>query len=199
MQRLAHLVVAAAAFCTAGSANATTWLKDTVSGIFNSGTDIYGDFGAVGADLTGTSYSFSIYYRDTDVEQIPGNLDFLASAKWASGLVGDFKIPLNASGGRFRSYEDYSIEVSARGNASLGYPAFRSYFDGPFPADPYNEAVMFSRGSRVAMDFEPIRSVETLGPGPIPEPSTWAMLLLGFGAIGGAIRSRKTSTAVAYV
>ena len=28
--------------------------------------------------------------------------------------------------------------------------------------------------------------------GGIPEPRTWAMLLIGFGAIGGAMRSRKT-------
>ena len=27
--------------------------------------------------------------------------------------------------------------------------------------------------------------------GAVPEPSTWAMLLLGFGAVGGAMRSRR--------
>lgn len=27
--------------------------------------------------------------------------------------------------------------------------------------------------------------------GVIPEPSTWALLILGFGAVGGALRSRK--------
>lgn len=26
------------------------------------------------------------------------------------------------------------------------------------------------------------------GPDPIPEPTTWAMLILGFGAVGGALR-----------
>ncbi len=84
-----------------------------MSGIFNSGTDIHGDFGPIGADLTGTSHSFSSYYRDTDVEQIPRNLDFLASAKWASGFVGDSKIPFNPWGGSFRSDEEYSVGISA--------------------------------------------------------------------------------------
>jgi PEP-CTERM motif len=33
--------------------------------------------------------------------------------------------------------------------------------------------------------------------GAIPEPSTWAMLIFGFGAIGAALRRRKTASAVA--
>lgn len=33
---------------------------------------------------------------------------------------------------------------------------------------------------------------------PVPEPSTWAMLILGFGLVGGAMRSRRTRTSVAY-
>lgn len=35
----------------------------------------------------------------------------------------------------------------------------------------------------------------TPDPGAVPEPSSWALLLLGFGAIGGAIRSRKRANA----
>lgn len=36
----------------------------------------------------------------------------------------------------------------------------------------------------------------TLVSAPVPEPSTWAMLVLGFGAIGGAMRSRRTAKSV---
>jgi len=31
------------------------------------------------------------------------------------------------------------------------------------------------------------------GPGAVPEPATWAMLLFGFGAVGATLRSRKSS------
>lgn len=31
----------------------------------------------------------------------------------------------------------------------------------------------------------------TIGTGAVPEPSTWAMILMGFGAMGGAMRRRK--------
>ena len=29
---------------------------------------------------------------------------------------------------------------------------------------------------------------------PVPEPATWAMMLVGFGAVGGALRSRRKAT-----
>ena len=31
----------------------------------------------------------------------------------------------------------------------------------------------------------------TRGGGPVPEPATWAMMLLGFGGVGAMIRSRR--------
>jgi hypothetical protein len=34
--------------------------------------------------------------------------------------------------------------------------------------------------------------------GAVPEPGTWAMLLLGFGVLGGAMRQRKAATRIAY-
>ena len=34
--------------------------------------------------------------------------------------------------------------------------------------------------------------------GAVPEPSTWALMLLGFGVVGGAMRSRKSATKVSY-
>lgn len=36
----------------------------------------------------------------------------------------------------------------------------------------------------------------TLIAAPVPEPSTWAMLVLGFGVVGGAMRSRRTARPV---
>ena len=43
-------------------------------------------------------------------------------------------------------------------------------------------------------------NVIAAGPGAVPEPATWAMLILGFGLIGGALRRRKANvrTSVSY-
>ncbi|MEL6875314.1 MAG: PEPxxWA-CTERM sorting domain-containing protein, partial [Pseudomonadota bacterium] len=32
----------------------------------------------------------------------------------------------------------------------------------------------------------------------VPEPGTWAMMILGFGLVGGAMRRRKASVTVSY-
>jgi len=37
-------------------------------------------------------------------------------------------------------------------------------------------------------------AVRQVAPPPVPEPSTWAMLLIGFGAIGGGMRAGRRST-----
>ncbi|MFM9978840.1 MAG: PEPxxWA-CTERM sorting domain-containing protein [Sphingomonadaceae bacterium] len=35
-------------------------------------------------------------------------------------------------------------------------------------------------------------------PGAVPEPATWAMMLAGFGLVGGAMRARRRSTSVSF-
>ncbi|MBM6577743.1 PEP-CTERM sorting domain-containing protein [Microvirga sp. SRT01] len=36
------------------------------------------------------------------------------------------------------------------------------------------------------------------GIGAVPEPSTWAMMIVGFGMVGGAMRRRRVSTKVSF-
>ena len=46
-------------------------------------------------------------------------------------------------------------------------------------------------GWNVIFDYTPFR-------GAVPEPSTWAMMLLGFGLIGGALRHQRRAERAAY-
>ena len=39
--------------------------------------------------------------------------------------------------------------------------------------------------------------VDNIAIGAVPEPSTWLMMLLGFGAIGGAMRRTRSRTKIA--
>jgi hypothetical protein len=41
-------------------------------------------------------------------------------------------------------------------------------------------------------------STRVVGDGGVPEPSTWAMMLLGFGVVGGAMRGAKRKLTVTY-
>jgi hypothetical protein len=91
----------------------------------------------VGADLTGTPHSFSIFYRDVDIEQIPGNNDYRVRAKWTRGQVGDLTIAFNASGGGWRMWEDFAYEFDIPSNADLGYPRFYAYLGDRTYGDAY--------------------------------------------------------------
>jgi len=41
-------------------------------------------------------------------------------------------------------------------------------------------------------------SYETVVGGPVPEPASWAMMILGFGMVGGAVRYRNARTRLAF-
>ncbi|HZV58290.1 MAG TPA: PEPxxWA-CTERM sorting domain-containing protein [Sphingobium sp.] len=46
---------------------------------------------------------------------------------------------------------------------------------------------------------DPSECQENCGPvGEVPEPSTWLMLVAGFGLLGGALRARRAQTAVSF-
>jgi len=46
-------------------------------------------------------------------------------------------------------------------------------------------------GDSAGADVDAIGAISTRVVNAVPEPSTWAMLLLGFGAVGGLLRSRR--------
>lgn len=58
----------------------------------------------------------------------------------------------------------------------------------------------FSLNATTFDDFELALSnkIRTEVTGGVPEPATWAMMLLGFGAIGGAMRSRRQQAKVRF-
>lgn len=100
-------------------------------------------------------------------------------------------------------------------NTSLGTTNFA--FDGQNPPPPANGAQFDAANNRrVFFSLAPGETLNSLqftsngyameiddivftGTAAVPEPATWAMLLIGFGAIGGTMRTRrKPGTAAAY-
>ncbi len=66
-------------------------------------------------------------------------------------------------------------------------------FSGPGEAVEAGTTYQFARVARSGVVV-----LATAGPGAIPEPGTWALLILGFGAIGAAMRRRQTSATVSF-
>ncbi len=63
-------------------------------------------------------------------------------------------------------------------------------------SDAFNEVTLYSYGGAadfyVAAAYADVREASPFAATPaVPEPATWAMMLLGFGAIGGALRGRQ--------
>ncbi|SFP98538.1 PEPxxWA-CTERM sorting domain-containing protein [Sphingomonas rubra] len=131
----------------------------------------------------------------------------------------------NASGGQASGYFDViargatSIDLDPSGfvNQFRGFDGFDTGYNDPTGADttitasganrfvrlvgscfsssgvayPTFEDFCGTANYRLTYDYTP------LAVGGVPEPATWAMLLVGFGAIGSAMRRRKPVTALA--
>jgi hypothetical protein len=70
------------------------------------------------------------------------------------------------------------------------------------PGDPtaFVSGFTFDRLGRVTVTQTPNIEEFTppVNPGAVPEPATWAMMLTGFGLVGGAMRYRRRSTKVGF-
>lgn len=95
-----------------------------------------------------------------------------------------------ADGSLVQAFTGSAFAAPANGNQSASATNRRVTFG--FTGQEAVKKVVF-KSSQNAFEYD------TLAIAGIPEPTTWAMMILGFGLIGGAMRSRKTvTTKVAY-
>jgi PEP-CTERM motif len=112
---------------------------------------------------------FSLYWGSIDTYN---TLEFLNAA---NTVVGSF------TGGSFPPAAGNQVLANSNRRITFGFTAAEAV-----------TKVRFKSGSNA---FE----YDTLAIAGVPEPATWAMMILGFGLIGGAMRSRKAATTkVAY-
>ena len=217
-------VVAMGLMCT-GAANATVFTRTAV-GTVKSGTDPFGIFGTVDADLTGLSFSIVstwdtalgdlIYYpvppygiseilhtkslllpspgsskltisgnsftnsgsNDAYIVATPWGTsnEELFEARWVdgvrytSGLADSFEVIPSYQPSHLLEYfsVDCSIAYTCWGDFSYGGAGKITY---------------------LVFDFD---NITMRGPLAVPEPHTWALMLIGFGLVGATLRKRAT-------
>ena len=177
-------------------ANASTWFKDTISGVLDEGTDFAGAFGPSGASLVGVPYSLSFYYRDVDIVTPPGYYpDTDTHLIRAVGFIGNKKIPFISIDG-FKQTWTLGVDIVRYYTSLPDNIGFYANFD---RTDLFDYRYVTINGHQFdGSDFDPTRSFSRIAPGSIPEPATWLMLLAGFGAVGALTRRQKTRMMLSY-
>ena len=113
--------------------------------------------------------------------------------------------PGRNGGGAERLSVDFLLTIGAGQSASLANFAFlASEQNGTAPSDLVlanaTAASLFANPDFSGLTSQQIAGIVNFGAGQsgaVPEPATWAMMVLGFGAVGGALRSRRRTAALA--
>lgn len=109
-------------------------------------------------------------------------------------------IVLNLFGGGSITFENVAFDTG--GNQHFGISSNDNRI---FSSVVFDNLWSFNRdGNPVSMQkFDSIRQVSinlaNAPVGPVPEPATWTMLIIGFGAIGATIRMRKSNASASYI
>ncbi|MFS0770851.1 PEPxxWA-CTERM sorting domain-containing protein [Sphingomonas sp. 1P08PE] len=135
--------------------------------------------------------------------------------------VDSFSAPLlvsNGTGGAFSSvFGNPSSSFVDRGTVQYGPNVFGSYASFPSPTpvnfsngnnflgiratvgtDNYYGFVFTTNNIFKGYGFETTANTAITATTAVPEPATWAMMLLGFGMVGAAARYRRRSSNVTY-
>lgn len=123
--------------------------------------------------------------------------DLATGLRIAQNDDGGLNVPADTNGSRYDTYLQASLATGTYRTAISVFPNFGpETLTGTFPG-----ATTFD-GRTANFAFDALNVGEATGPGlgAVPEPATWAMMIVGFGAVGGAMRRRKSkvTTTVAY-
>lgn len=156
--------------------------------------------GLLGASVTGrllypdVNTTFSNPTTTTlgaDVEFLPGSFGALGSIDIGDNTITFFSNLVNGSYGN-ASFNGYRLDFAGINITSLTVAPGSTFT----PLDYFIQdgAVLFNVSGQTPGGGFTVFNVTSAAVGnTVPEPATWALLILGFGAVGGAMRRRFTS------
>jgi hypothetical protein len=146
------------------------------------------------ADALSTTFAANVGADLVNV--LSGDITYSSQALSSNGLTRDFDVVFT-----FANAFNYD---PARGNLLLdvlttgGSNRAGTTLDGQNLAGDGTSSVFRSNGTTGTGTASTFGYVTQFQIAAVPEPATWAMMLIGFGAIGGAARYRRRKTNLAY-
>lgn len=201
---MAKLLIAAAALAAAASANAAVSITSAAyDAPLAAGEQLVVTFDAPaaagyaftgGATQIGTSGSAAAPFGDaTRFMYVLGGTSatlttpLLQSFSMYIGSVDTYNsITFKGANGYEETVSGSQLVAIANGNQSSDQTNRRFYFD--FGSDKVNEVIFSSTSNSFEFD--------NIAAGAVPEPATWAMLIIGFGFIGASLRRRQPGLTV---
>ena len=219
MQLLTRIALPAAAMAALGAPAAATSFDITLSGTIATGADDLGLFGPAHTSLGGDA--FSIHYSLD-----PGTMTTTTDSDGVSPLYrfdtpGRLRIEVTINGKTFRyqgtaqSVYEKTDHAAEGGNPAFSRLDFHTYDGinslaesvtvidaplGPLANLPSGDLAHSSLDLSLFSGAVRASSVDagTISTGAVPELASWTMMLAGFGAVGAAMRRRRTRLAFAH-
>jgi hypothetical protein len=187
------LLLAAAAAATTAALAATPANAATV--VYSTGSNIAVNYQPLTEDYDGA-------FRFRVINMTPGdpNGDFTADFTFLSpinGLGSSIAGSVIVSGDLGSDIDFYSVNINGYAGSVINSGAASSAFRVDAPISAGLNTLTFTgrlnpNGNRVG-DGLVTGSLTLAAAGMVPEPATWGLFILGFGAIGGTLRRRNAS------
>jgi hypothetical protein len=167
------------------------------------------DMGVTGLSVSGTLNNAPGIVTFSSLEQLINNANGQARIGAVDGVLNN-ALTIQFTGGLMTAFE-LNINALTAGTVSFGFTGGDSngFVTGPFLIgssgsnffDGYNGTfssltLLFGGGATI-QDVRQVR-LNTSSTPAVPEPATWALMLLGFGFVGATMRKPKQHSALRY-
>lgn len=198
MKTMTQKLFAAAAFATAMAAvpaSAATITFDAIPYNFCGGPTTQG-FNFTGSGCVGTNAPGSAYASNGTAALLYGYGNLVVTATGGGAFtIANFLAGIGEYSAATNATVNYTLTLASGGTATGSFGIDRTYQSIALNTAAITSATFTGLADGyVAFDNVTISA----GSGAVPEPATWGLMILGFGMIGGAARSRRHKTKVSF-